>query len=199
VTVEDTGGRQVVIDGYNASADGYAADRHRFDINDVLARLQSACRPGGRILDVGCGSGQPVAGRLANAGFAVTGVDISERMLSLAAAGTPGVRLAHMDMQQFGFRPAVFDGLIACYSLIHVPMAEHARVIASFADLLAPGGVLLFSSGHSEWEDVEHFYAAPIFWSHPHPKVTRQAVYDAGLSPVLRKCGNMAASITTGC
>ena len=102
-------------------------------------------------------------------------------MLELAAQRVPEAHLLKLDMTSLEcFDDASFDGIVACYSLIHVPMQLHRSVILDFARLLTPSGVLLFSSGRHEWEGVEDFHGAPMFWSHPHPKVTRQAVIDAG-------------------
>lgn len=182
--LDDSEKKRVVRDGYDALAERYAADRDTFDISEVLEAFRALMRPAGAVLDVGCGAGLPVARFLVDSGFFVTGIDVSDSMLELAAANVPEARLAKLDMTNLAsLDDASFDGIVACYSLIHVPMAQHRSVIQDFARLLKPGGALLFSSGRHEWEGVEAFHGATMFWSHPHPKVTRQAVYDAGLTP----------------
>ena len=174
----------LVRDGYDAVADRYAANRATFETGEMLDEFRSLLRPAGSVLDVGCGAGVPVSRSLIDSGFAVTGIDVSHAMLELAAVNVREARLLKRDMTDLGcFDDASFDGVVACYSLIHVPMALHRTVIFEFCRLLAPGGVLLFSSGRHEWEGVEAFHGTPMFWSHPHPKVTRQAVLDAGLRP----------------
>ena len=174
----------MVRTGYDVIASRYAANRDTFEISDVLDEFRALVRPAGSVLDAGCGAGVPVARFLIDSGFSVTGIDVSDTMLELAAVNVPEARLLKLDMTNLGsFDEASFDGVIACYSLIHVPMESHRSVIEGFARLLKPGGALLFSSGRHEWEGVEDFYGASMFWSHPHPKVTRQAVLDAGLRP----------------
>lgn len=176
---------RAVRDGYNVSAGQYASTRHSFETQDLLAQFGTLVRPAGNVLDVGCGAGVPVARFLVESGFSVTGIDVSDAMLALASDAVPGANLLQLDMTDLGrFDDASFDGIVACYSLIHVPMELHASVIGDFARLLSPQGALLFSSGRHEWEGVEDFHGAPMFWSHPHPKVTRQTVINAGLVPV---------------
>jgi SAM-dependent methyltransferase len=43
------------------------------------------------------------------------------------------------------------DGVVALWSLIHVPLAEHPAVIDEFARVLRPGGGLLLVEGTTEW------------------------------------------------
>jgi ubiquinone/menaquinone biosynthesis C-methylase UbiE len=171
----------LVRNGYNANAERYDAGREQFHNQDVLEQFMALVRPHGAVLDVGCGAGVPVASFLVEQGLSVTGIDISDSMLRLASARVPQARFLKMDMTNMAdLADSSVDGVVACYSLIHVQMELHQRVISEFARLLRPGGVLLFSSGRAEWEGVEEFYGAPMFWSHPHPKLTRKYVLDAG-------------------
>lgn len=176
--------KALVREGYNANAHRYAAGRDQFQIRDVLDQFSVLAQPLGAVLDVGCGAGLPVAQYLVEHGFRTTGIDVSDSMLRLAKRQVPQARFVKLDMTEMGsFGDASFEGIVACYSLIHVPMELHQAIISDFSRLLKPGGALLFSSGTHEWEGVEDFHGAPMFWSHPHPKVTRRLVIDAGLHP----------------
>ena len=66
--------------------------------------LDLARRAGGPILELGCGTGK-IAIPLAEAGFAVTGLDLSEAMLAEARAKTRGrdlpIQWVHGDMTRF--------------------------------------------------------------------------------------------------
>jgi SAM-dependent methyltransferase len=101
-------------------------------------------------------------------------------MLEIASSRLPKADFVEMDMRHLAFGDGQFDGVVACYSLIHVPMELHRDVIFGFERVLTPGGALLFSCGYHKWEGIEEFHGAPMFWSHPHPKETRQSVLDAG-------------------
>src|ERR1700741_34069 len=55
-------------------------------------------QPGARVLDLGCGTGQPVAKYLVEKGFRVTGVDESHKMLEIAKREVPEAEFIHSDM-----------------------------------------------------------------------------------------------------
>jgi SAM-dependent methyltransferase len=83
--------------------------------------------------------------------FAVVGVDISQQMVRLARLNAPRAVLLQADMASVAFRPASFDGVVAFYSLIHVPRVHHAGLLARVRRWLRPGGVLVASLG---WHDL---------------------------------------------
>ena len=60
-------------------------------------------RPGERILDVGCGTGQLTA-EIAKAGAEVMGVDNSPAMVAQARANFPGLRFEQADVRDLAFR-----------------------------------------------------------------------------------------------
>jgi ubiquinone/menaquinone biosynthesis C-methylase UbiE len=172
----------IVEDGYDDIARIYHEKRDKFKSNELLIGFSSLLKPGGNVLDVGCGAGVPVAQFLVDAGFKVTGVDVSSCMLELARSHVPGANFAKMDMRQLAFAAGCFDGICAFYSLFHVPKDEHLWVLIGLNRLLRESGILLFSSGRCEWEGVEKFHGANMFWSHPDRETTRQMVIDAGFT-----------------
>jgi SAM-dependent methyltransferase len=103
--------------------------------------------PGGRILDVPCGTGrhsEPLAGR----GFTVAGLDISERVLEVARAAVPGADFRRGDMRELPWPDGSFDGLINLWTAFGYFESEdeNERVMREFARVLAPGGVLILDS-----------------------------------------------------
>lgn len=111
-----------------------------------LDDLVKALRPGASILDLGCGTGEPILRFLAERGFALTGVDASGAMIAIARKRFPGMCLLVGDMRQFapGRR---FDAVIAWHSFFHLPHADQREMFKSFAHWLHPGGILVFTSG----------------------------------------------------
>ena len=173
---------EIVEGGYDDIAHTYHKQRDKFKSNELLTEFSSLLPPGGDVLDVGCGAGVPVTRFLVDAGFNVTGVDVSSCMLELARVHVPEANFLKMDMRQLEFAVGCFDGICAFYSLFHVRREEHLRVLNGFNRLLRQGGILLFSSGRCEWEGVEDFHGADMFWSHPDREATRQLVIDAGFT-----------------
>ncbi len=172
----------IVEDGYDDIARTYHERRDKFKSNELLTGFSSLLPPAGDVLDVGCGAGVPVARFLVDAGFNVTGVDVSSGMLELACGHVPEASFVKMDMRQLAFATGCFDGICAFYSLFHVPREEHLQVLIGFNRLLEHSGILLLSSGRCEWEGVADFHGADMFWSHPDREVTRQMVMDAGFT-----------------
>ena len=177
--------KSIVENGYDDIARTYHGQRDKFKINELLAGFSSLLPPGGDVLDVGCGAGVPVARFLVDAGFKVTGVDVSSSMLELARVHVPEANFVKMDMRQLAFDADGFVGICAFYSLFHVPREEHLQVLIGFNRLIRQGGILLFSSGRGTWEGIEDFHGARMFWSHPDREVTRQLVMDAGFAVIM--------------
>ena len=73
-----------IIDLYERHAYDYVADRRDVGWNESawLDRFSALLPRGASILDIGCGSGEPIARYLIGHGFAVDGVDTSPTMIS---------------------------------------------------------------------------------------------------------------------
>jgi SAM-dependent methyltransferase len=114
----------------------------------------------GTLLDVGCGTGE-LSIRLAQAGFHVTGIDLSEDMLSVAQAKTceRGLSIPYFQqnmVEMEGLGP--FDVItIFCDSLNYLESEE--QVVETFQrvyNLLKPGGIFMFDV-HSTYKMTEIF------------------------------------------
>jgi len=98
--------------------------------------------PGGRAVDLGCGSGELTA-LMADRTCAadVVGIDSSAAMLTEAAAQErPGLHFSHGDLAAWGGREGAVDLVVANAALQWVP--DHAGVLRRWTDALAPSGQL---------------------------------------------------------
>jgi SAM-dependent methyltransferase len=95
-----------------------------------------------RVLDIGCGNGVTCAAWLAG-GASVTGVDVSEAMLAVAAARTNGrAELIHADASVWRSE-TTFDVAVSQFGVMF--FADPYAAFANIAANLRPGGRLLFA------------------------------------------------------
>ncbi|MER5642821.1 class I SAM-dependent methyltransferase, partial [Kitasatospora sp. NPDC002227] len=99
---------------------------------------------GGPVADVGCGTGR-ITGHLRKLDLDAFGIDLSPGMIEVARRDHPGVRFVLGSMTDLTLGDASVAGLIAWYSLIHVPDVEISSVLGHFHRVLRPGGPLLLS------------------------------------------------------
>ncbi len=109
------------------------------------AAIAAAERIGGRILEVGVGTGLSLPDY--SSSNRVTGVDISAPMLRKAKARAAEHRLTNvdgfavMDAQRLGFQDGVFDVVVAQYVITAVPDPE--ATLDEFARVVKPGGEII--------------------------------------------------------
>ena len=104
----------------------------------MIDRLAS----GARVLDLGCGSGVPTAGMLAESGIEVVGIDVSTEMLALARRNVPTGRFVAMDVMELDDSLGRFDGACAFFSLLMLRRADIPVVLRRVRSVLQPGGLV---------------------------------------------------------
>lgn len=133
-----------------------------------LDRFLAPIRDGGRILDLGCGGGDPIAGYLIEQGFDVVGLDASSEMVALARARYPDGEWVLGDMRTLDL-PGGFDGVIAWNSFFHLMPSEQREVLVRIARLMNSGSQLLLTVGDREGSVTG--------------RVGDEAIYHASLAP----------------
>lgn len=131
--------------GWEAVADRFAAMRS--DVGaDVVRRWARDLPTGGRVVDIGCGTGRPIALALAGAGLAVSGIDPSPTLLAAFREVLPHAPAACEAAEDSGYFGRRFDGAVAIGLLFLLPPVTQAVVIGRVARALRPGGRFLFSA-----------------------------------------------------
>ncbi|AEM74892.1 class I SAM-dependent methyltransferase [Caldicellulosiruptor acetigenus] len=105
---------------------------------------------GGKILDLGCGSGRDTKYFLGK-GYDVVAVDGSIEMVKLSTEYT-GKKTLHMTFQEIDFEEE-FDGIWACASLLHVRRDEISSILYKIYHALKPNGVLYSSFKYGDKEE----------------------------------------------
>ncbi|MCB5182815.1 class I SAM-dependent methyltransferase [Streptomyces antimicrobicus] len=117
----------------------------------LTARLPA----GARVLDVGSGTGRPVAARLAAAGCAVTGIDVSPTMVDLARERVPGADFELADVRTYTPPDGGFDAVCAFFPLLVMSRPEVEESLRRIARWIVPGGYFVMATVPGDIEDVE--------------------------------------------
>ncbi len=177
--------KDVVRRGYDALSRTYdeaygAETKYGPWLAELTARLPAAAA----VVDIGCGSGVPVARTLAAAGHRVTGVDLSEVQVGRARELVPAAEFVHADATTVDFAPASLDAVVSFYALIHVPLDEQPPLLARIASWLRPGGTFVATMGHTAWTGTDDDWlggGTPMWWSHADAATNRAWLAEAGL------------------
>ena len=153
-----------ILDLYERHAHAWVADRQRgsFVERYWLERFAALLPPAASVLDVGCGAGAPIAEFLHCAGFHVTGVDSSPKMISMCRSLRPDGDWLVADMRTLSLGRG-FHGIVAWDSLFHLTRDEQRGMFAPFAAHAAPGAALLFTSGPGDGEAIGSFAGEPLY------------------------------------
>jgi SAM-dependent methyltransferase len=127
-----------------------------------LGRFHALLPPRAAVLDIGCGTGQPIAHHLTAQGCIVTGVDSSPEMIAMAKDRQPTGDWRIADMRTLSLS-RTFDGLLAWDSFFHLSYDDQRRMFAVFRRHASAGAALMFTSGPSYGEAIGRLEGEPLF------------------------------------
>jgi len=153
-----------VLHIYEANASAFDRDRGRQlmeakYLDAVLTRLADTRR---HVLDLGCGTGEPIARYLIENGCTVTGVDGADAMVQLCAARFPAMTWIVADMRKLALHRR-FEAIIAWDSFFHLPHADQRAMFPIFRAHIAARGLLLFTSGTEHGEAIGQLYGERLY------------------------------------
>src|SRR5689334_11971370 len=145
-----------IIEHYEHHAHDWDAERNRIGAwtdKPWHDRFIAALPALATVLDLGCGSGFPVARYMAKCGLHVTGVDTSPTLISLCRQRLPAHEWLVGDMRLLQL-PRRFDGVLAWDSFFHLRPDDQRQMFGVFARHAASSAVLMFNSGSANGESV---------------------------------------------
>lgn len=118
--------------------------------------------PGASILDLGCGSGDPIARHLIERGYSVTGLDSSPSLIARCRERFPDHEWLVGDMRALDLGRR-FDGILAWHSFFHLNFDDQRAMFPRFAAHAAAGAVLMFTSGPMYGEAIGEWQGEPLY------------------------------------
>ena len=154
-------------------------DRTLFERRHLDRMLTHA--PGRRVLDLGCGTGRPIAQYLVDRRCRVTGVDGAPAMVDLFRRNVPEAEAIVADMRGLELGQD-FDAILAWDSFFHLSPDDQRAMIPVFAAHAAPRGLLMFTAGPGAGEPVGDFAGHPLYHASLDPDDYRAALEARGFT-----------------
>lgn len=127
-----------------------------------LDRFCEMLPAGASVLDIGCGSGLPIARELIRRRFDVTGLDGTTTMLALFQHNLPSTPAYLADMREFDLGQR-FAGLLAWDSFFHLSPEDQRPMFSRFQKHATPGAALMFTSGNAEGGITGELEGDPLY------------------------------------
>ncbi len=128
--------------------------------------------PTGKVLDLGCGSGEPIAKYLIEQGLEIEGADYSKSMLSLCQRRFPDHRWFYCDMRDLNIK-GEYAGILSWGALFHLNQEEQRQSLPKICERLLSKGVLLITVGHEEGEVLGQVAGREVYHSSLSPEEYR--------------------------
>jgi len=154
---------------YSANAKD-VADRYESVQSPLAGYFSKVFRPGGKILDIGCGSGRDMA-ELTRQGFSAYGIDATPEFVQLAQEIHPELtdRVSQAVLPDFEVPfGGNFDGVLCSAVLMHIDTADLLTAALSIKRCLKANGRLLISipSQRPDLTEAERDGNGRLFKSH---------------------------------
>jgi ubiquinone/menaquinone biosynthesis C-methylase UbiE len=174
-------------DIYDEFATTYELNRGLFDMTNILNDFyDNLSTKKGKLLDLGCGAGEPFDRFFIDKGWSVVGVDFSKKMLELANKYVPEMTTIHSDISKINFADNEFDAVILIYSLFHLTNEEQIKVLEKIYEYLTPNGMALFTyatkeyTKSDEFDGYKEFLGKNLYYAHKTPEFFKNKLESIG-------------------
>ena len=146
--------------GYEAISQEFLARRGNGKTRSIAIGVKEvrnwakALPRGNSVIDLGCGPGFPITVVLVEEGHQVFGVDAAPSLVAAFQSNLPGTPILCESVLESRLFDRTFDAVLSIGLMFLLKAEEQHRLIQRFAEILAPGGRLLFTSP-----------AKPVVWN----------------------------------
>jgi trans-aconitate methyltransferase len=138
---------------------------------------------GAPIVDIGCGSAEPIARYFIEKGYDVTGADSSPALIDICKTRFPRQNWIIADMRTLSLG-RFFSGILAWDSFFHLCPEDQRRMFPIFRKHAAPNAALMFTSGPSYGEAIGDFRGEPLYHASLDETEYRSLLDDGGFDVV---------------
>lgn len=142
---------------YDQMAESYMESRSLFDNTNQLQKLASLIPSGAKVMDLGCGTGLPVAKFFADRGYEVLGIDLSDKMIELARKNVPNATFSIKNIMQLDFNENHFDMIVSFYCLFHLKKEKQKEAFHKIIRWLKIDGYSYFTLATKEYTGMDNF------------------------------------------
>jgi SAM-dependent methyltransferase len=140
----------------------YGREQHYLD-----ALLEGLPAPSA-VLDLGCGTGRPIAEYVLARGHCLTGVDQAVELLAIARSRYPRANWVESPLEDFVLRDK-YAAVVCWDALFHLERALHERLLERVSRSLVPGGRIMLTVGGSEHPAFTDTMFGETFFYDSHP------------------------------
>jgi SAM-dependent methyltransferase len=127
-----------------------------------LDRFSACLRAGASILDIGCGSAEPISRYFIEKGHKVTGIDSSPALIGMCKSRFPDQEWIVSDMRT-SFLDRRFEGILAWDSFFHLCPEDQCQMFPVFRSHAESKAALMFTSGPSHGEAIATFQGEQLY------------------------------------
>jgi SAM-dependent methyltransferase len=175
-----------IIDLYQRKAHEWAGDRglqaSLFE-KPWLDRFRALLPAGASVLDLGCGSAEPIARYFIENQYNVTGVDSSSALIAICKARFPQQNWIVEDMRNLSMDRG-FNGILAWDSFFHLCPDDQCLMFPIFRKHAASGAALMFTSGPEHGEAIGSYEGEPLYHASLDATEYRSLLADNGFAVV---------------
>ncbi len=155
-----------------------------------------------RLLDLGCGAGEPLAHYFLSKGHDLVGVDYSQAMIDLANARFPSAEWLVQDMRMLHLE-GDFDGVYSWDGSFHLTRDEQRALIPALAAHIRPGGAMMMTVGTGDGEVTGTVGGETVYHASLSPDEYRALLSLAGFDKIIftpedKNCAGRSILLATG-